>query len=330
MLDTEGCSPREAMTDFLASLRGTDRKPNTIIYYRSALRQFVGWMEDQGFSLADLNARRVRAYFAHRGEEDGVSRTTQYHDWTASRKFLQHCRRQGWLDGDPMGDLRFRKPRPKPVDVPDDGQVLAVLKAVRDRWNPKVNPKARYTQERYRTRIMRRDYCILLALYETGARRSEIINLAREDVKGIDGPAPYLTLRNTKTGEDRPAFVTCKWVEAYRDYLRVRPKAECERLFVGEYGEPLSASWFTKKLVSYAEFAGIDRLTPQAFRRYRSSKLVQSKSDLHEASLILGNSPAVLQAHYLDRNPDRLRERWEASLDQQPITNARAKRTRVE
>ncbi len=318
------------MMDFLASLRGTDRKPNTIIYYRSSLRQLVAWLEEKSLTLEDLNARRVRAYFAHREEADGVSRTTQYHDWTCSRKFFQYCRRQGWMACDPMGDLRFRKPRPKPVDVPADGAVLALLKAVSDRWNPKVNPKARYTAPKYRTRIERRDFCILLALFETGARRGEIINLDKGDVKGLDTSAPYLALRNTKTGEDRPAFVTKRWVEAYRSYLRVRPSCTTERLFVGEYKEPLSASWFTRKLKTYAEFAGIEPLTPQALRRFRSAKLVNSKSDLHEASLILGNSPAVLQAHYLDRDPVRLRERWEASLSEKPIENTRKRRERAD
>ena len=322
-------SPREAMLDFLQSLKGTDRKPATLIYYRSSLRQLIGWMEEAGKDLADLNARTVRRYFADREEKDGVSRTTQYHDWTCSRAFFRYCRRQGWMEGDPMGELRFRKPRPKPVDVPADRAVLALLKAVGDRWNPKLNPKARYTAQKYRTRIQRRDYCILLALFETGARRGEILNLALFDVKAVDTASPYLALRNTKTNEDRPAFVTSKWVEAYRAYLRVRPSTDCDRLFIGEYGERLSASWFTRKLAAYAAFAGIEPLTPQALRRYRSSKLVQSKTDLHEASLILGNSPAVLQAHYLDRDPIRLRQKWEASLSDQPIESTRKKRQRA-
>lgn len=318
-------TPREALNDFLLSLKGTSRKPNTIIFYRSALRQLVRWMEDQQFGLADLHPRRMRAFFAHREEQDGVCRTTLYHDFTGARKFFQFCRQEGYIEGNPLGDLKFLKPPPKPQDCPDDELVAAFLRAFKDRWNPAKNPHARYTCEAYRTRIGRRDYCIALALFLTGARRGEIVTLRLEDVLDGKTKTPSLRLRETKTGQDRNVPVNVEWIEALNAYLRVRPKSDCPALFLGEYGEPLSAAWFGRKFKAYAAFAGCPEMTPQWLRRFRSRKLVIA-GDLWTAALLLGNSPEVLRKHYLARDPDHARAVWLRSLEENPILNKQSER----
>ena len=323
-------TPREAMTDFLESLRGTSRRPNTIIYYQSAVRQMVAWMEEESYQLGDLDNRRVRAYFVYREEECEVSRTTLYHDWTATRAYLRHCRRSGWIDDDPMGDLRFRKPRAAPPDVPSESTVMALLQAIRDRWNPKINRGARWTSEKYRVRIMRRDYCLVLALFETGARRGEIVNLTTPNLCDLDTQAPYLMLRDTKTGQDRWVFVSLDWVEAWKAYQRVRPKAggPHETIWHGEYGGSLSAAWLTRKIKEYRDWAKLPAVTAQHLRRYRASRLIQNKTDLYAAAEILGNSPEVLRRNYLEKNQAHLRERWEASMATKAVVTAKTARRR--
>lgn len=306
---------REALDDFLLGLPGL-RERNTIHYYRSALRQLVGWLEAQALILQDLRIVHMRRYLAWR-EAQGISQTTRYHDATAARVWLEYCRTAGYIAANPMAGVRVRKPPPRVEFVPTAEQVKVLLAAVRARWKPATNPNARYTGQRERTYFERRDYAVVLLIVESGCRLGEACGVRLADV---DYAARTVTFRQTKTDRDRVVPVSEQWLLAVRQYLTVRPKCQATCLFVGQYGEPLTGHWFCHKFPAYLTYAGLPRqMTAQSLRRYRLSEIADDNVMI--ASVIGGNSIKVIRDHYYKQRPEVVRAVWERS---QTLVNKRS------
>lgn len=322
--------PRRAMDDFLLSLEGV-RKPNTVIFYRSSLRQFVTWCEQSDLPISSINLNRCEAYLRAR-REMGSSRTTIYHDATCLRKFLDYCRRQGWLRANPLrrppsdGGLRISKPRPQVGFVPSREQVDQLLRSVKPRWNPAHNPSARLAGERDRDWRARHDFCVILLLAETGCRLGEACSLLLADVNEKNpqwtGHATA-TFRDTKTGQDRTVPVSPDWVKAYRAYLAVRYPSKLPHVFVTSCDRPLTAHWFGAKFADYVRYAGLPaELTAQTLRRRQASNYAR-KGQIKAGSELLGHSPTTLLRHYARMSEEDLITAWRAESEYEPVKRGR-------
>ena len=97
----------EAVADFLLQTRAT-REESTERFYRDRLRMLAPWAEAQGVSLGEFRARHLRAYLAHRADA-GISDRTRRHDASVARAFLKFCRREEYIDGDPLAGFQVPK-----------------------------------------------------------------------------------------------------------------------------------------------------------------------------------------------------------------------------
>lgn len=301
-------SAREAMDDYVLSLKGA-REPNTVIYHRSALRQLVNWMEERGLSLQEFRGRHFDHYLGFR-REGGASDTTRYHDSCCARKWLEYCRREGYVTENPLHSRKFKKPPHRMEYVPTDAEIHALLKATLERRRTAYNPNARFNCQTDRTYFERWDHAMILGYIETGCRLSEMCKLLLCDV---DSANKTLTFRDTKTDQDRQIPVSDKWLEAVKRYLTVRPKqAESDTLFVTTTGRSVKPSWMCDRIRGYAVYAGIPLVTAQAIRRWRLTKLAHE--NILIASLIGGNSVGVIRRHYLRPDIDAMRKTMESTL----------------
>ena len=131
---------------------------------------------------------------------------------------------------------------------------------------------------------------ILMTLYSTGMRRSEVCRLKVSDV---DSERNVIHIRNGKGGRDRDVPLSPKLLETLREYWRwMKPKTW---LFPGYEKGWRADVPITDKVVWYAckeaaRNAGIEkRVTPHLLRHSYATHLLEAGADLRTIQLLLGH-----------------------------------------
>ena len=310
------------MDDFLLQVKGT-REEKTLLYYTCRLTLLVRWAQQQGVGLASFRARDLRQYLAARADA-GVSDATRRHDAVASRAFLKFCKREGYIEGDPLSGYQVPKSPTPYVKCPSEDEVRVLLRAVQERWKPSINLKARFIPASARLFFTRRNFAVIAGLIETGARIGEMLALKLDD---FQKDQRQIAIRSSKGDEPRIVPISDAWTNAVDAYLRVRPKIESDRLFINEYGEPLSPDQFGRIFRSYARYAGLSGFTLHGLRHYAITQL--AKTDVWAASVIAGHKDLKITRQYLHHDPDHLRSvHSQAAPLARLLVNARSQRQR--
>ena len=141
---------------------------------------------------------------------------------------------------------------------------------------------------------------ILMTLYSTGMRRSELVRLKVGDV---DSRRMVIHVRQGKGSKDRDVPLSQKLLETLREYWRwVKPKTY---LFPGQPGKRGSDVPLTAKAVWHAchgavRRAGIQkRISPHSLRHSYATHLLESGADLHTIQLLLGHADMRHMTVYL-------------------------------
>lgn len=139
---------------------------------------------------------------------------------------------------------------------------------------------------------------ILMALYSTGMRRSELVRLRIEDV---DSERMIIHIRKGKGGKDRDVPLCPKLLETLRDYWRwKKPKTW---LFPGEPRS--SGRHLTDKAVWYvcaeaSRYAGLKkRVSPHMLRHSFATHLLEDGADLPTIQMLLGHADLEATSIYL-------------------------------
>jgi integrase/recombinase XerD len=132
---------------------------------------------------------------------------------------------------------------------------------------------------------------ILMTLYSTGMRRSELVRLKVSDV---DSRRMVIHVHQGKGSKDRDVPLSQKLLETLREYWRcVKPKTY---LFPGQPGKRGSDVPLTAKAVWHAchgavRRAGIQKkISPHSLRHSYATHLLESGADLHTIQLLLGHA----------------------------------------
>jgi integrase/recombinase XerD len=187
-----------------------------------------------------------------------------------------------------------------------------------------------------------RDRAMLETLYSTGLRRMELPALAVYDV---DLTRRLVIVREGKGRRDRVIPIGARaaaWVEKY--LLEARPQlliADCETLFLTDYGEPMSPEYLSDRVRRYMHFAGIHK--PGAchlFRHACATHMLENGADTRFIQAMLGHADLSTTQIYTHVSIDKLREIHDAThparmskgastvhaRDAVPATHARAER----
>jgi site-specific recombinase XerD len=141
---------------------------------------------------------------------------------------------------------------------------------------------------------------ILMTLYSTGMRRSELVRLKVSDV---DSRRMVIHVRQGKGSKDRDVPLSQKLLETLREYWRwVKPKTY---LFPGQPRKRGSEVPLTAKAVWHAchgavRRAGIQKkISPHSLRHSYATHLLESGADLHTIQLLLGHADMRHMTVYL-------------------------------
>jgi integrase/recombinase XerD len=284
--------------DHLAVERGA--AANTLASYRRDLRRYVEYLQQHAVSsITEVDAAVLGGFLAHLRSGDEahppLSATSSARAVVAVRGLHRFALRDGLVDVDVSREVKPPTPPrrlPKAISADDVERLLDA---------------AGYA----RTPLAIRDRALLETLYATGARISEAVGLAVDDVDLTD----RTVLLAGKGGKQRRVPLGSFAARALEAYLvQVRPGlvvlgAGTPQLFLNARGGPLSRQSAWLVLRAAAERAGLATgISPHTLRHSFATHLMDGGADVRVVQELLGHSSVTTTQIYTLVTIDRLRE----------------------
>ncbi|MFY1585428.1 site-specific tyrosine recombinase XerD [Micromonospora sp. WMMD734] len=287
---------------------------NTLTSYRRDLERYLDTLAAAGVSdLAAVDARQVEAHLARlrAGDDDHppLAVTSAARAASAVRGLHRFAVREGLTGDDPSRDVRpptpaRRLPRALPVD-----DVVRLLEA--------AGP---VTATGDGAALALRDRALLEFLYGTGARISEAVGVAVDDLDVDEGAV----LLRGKGGRTRLVPIGGYAVDALRAYLvRARPALLAAgrgtpTVFVNARGGPLTRQGAWTVLRRAAGRAGLPvdgphAVSPHTLRHCYATHLLDGGADVRVVQELLGHASVTTTQVYTLVTVDRLREVYATS-----------------
>lgn len=232
---TSPVTVEEATTAFTTELEAKNRSAATITAYRCDLAQFASFLKQTNYTanvVSQVARADISEYLADLGRQ-GVSGVTRARKLATIRELFRFLEASGAILRSPALGLETPKKEKKARSYlqPDEYRAMLSLAG--------ANP---------------RDFCILQVFLQTGLRLTELRELKLSD---IDLQAGILKVGAGKGMQERELSLEGKATRAVKSYLRIRPQVADDRLFLNQYGEPISQRGIQKLVTKYTRAAGI-------------------------------------------------------------------------
>ena len=271
---------------------------DTVRARRIALRRFIGWCAERELAdpcaiTAPVLERYQRHLFTYR-KPDGTPLTlgSQAGALAPLKTWFKWLTREHHIPSNPASELQLPK---QPKRLPRTLLAVADIDAILHEAEPA-------------TPAGLRDRAMLELLYATGLRRMELPALKRYDV---DLNRRLVFVREGKGRRDRVVPLgerAAAWLDKY--LADARPQllaAECDALFVTDYGEPISPAWLADKVKRYMAFAGIERPgATHLFRHACATHMLENGADIRYIQEMLGHTNLATTEIYTHVAIDKL------------------------
>ncbi len=274
------------LEEFLNHLRARGRSRNTVEAYRRDLLQFAEFCDTVGTSPLSVSRDEMRRFPLYLNDS-GLSPSSIGRKITAVRTFYRFLLSRGYISRDPSVVLSTPK-RPKRLPRPIN---LTVLKKMITEWEPEKE------EER-----LAKD--MIMVLYGTGLRISELLSLTAKDVdlntglmrvKGKGGkyrtvpihPTLYPVLERRMAGGDR-LFP----VDRYRAYRLIKR--------------------------AFEKVAGLYGVHPHVLRHTFATHLLEGGADLKTVQELLGHASIGTTEIYTKVSLQRMREVYSRVWEDSP------------
>ncbi len=293
----------ETFLDHQAVERGA--ATNTLLSYRRDLARYVAYLDAQGIrAITDVRATTVGAFLAQLREGDAehqpLSASSAARAVVAVRGLHRFALREGLVTVDVASEVRPPAPPrrlPKAIGLEE---VARLIEAAGIDQTP----------------LAVRDRALLEILYGTGARISEAVGLAVDDVD----LAGQSVLLSGKGGKQRRVPLGRYAAEAIEAYLvRVRPGLAQHGtgtpiLLLNSRGGPLSRQSAWTVLRHAADKAGLtDAISPHTLRHSYATHLLEGGADVRVVQELLGHASVTTTQIYTLVTVDQLREVYAAA-----------------
>jgi len=257
---------------------------NTILAYRDAIKLLLCYAADtlnrsvEDLCVEEIDESVVLNFLDHVEHTRGCSARTRNARLAAIRalfgfiareepSLVLHCQR--------IRTIPLKRTQHKTVGYLEENEMQALLDAVD-----------------FNSRSGVRDNALLLLLYNTGARVSEIVGLNVADLR-LDGTA-HVTLLG-KGSKYRSCPLWPETVEALQDYLRQRTAKDpaTQQLFLNANGSPLTrfgVRHIIGKLATAAKTIAAKAVNPHTIRHSTAMHLLRAGNDVTMVSYWLGHA----------------------------------------
>jgi len=173
-----------------------------------------------------------------------------------------------------------------------------------------------------------RDKALLLLLYNTGARVSEIVQLKLADLR-LDGAAQVKLLGKGKKYRSCPLWP--ETLQALHDYLKQRTPKDpaAQQLFLNANGSPVTRfgmryiiSQYAAKAQSQCPSLAAKTVTPHTLRHTTAMHLLRAGNDVNMVSYWLGHADINTTHTYLEIDMEmkrRMLQTTEAPVVKKPL-----------
>lgn len=314
----------DAIRGFLAFRRLRNLSPHTIARYTTDFRRWTSWRTARGCSerLVDVTIEELRAFFLYLRDEH-VIHSTNPHRPTLDRIGLApetirniwkllHAAWVFWIEEDLLTErqivffARGRIPVPK------------VPQQIRPTYAPAaIEALLAADGQKQQQDTMARDKALILLLYESGMRVSELCGICDEDVTHSERQA----IVTGKGNKQRYVFWTERAAQALEAYLELRPGTSGGPLFRAHgrggrggrsFGKALSPDLVRAMLVRRAERAEttLPASAVHALRHTFAHRFLDQGGDGLYLQQILGHESIVTTMRYVRENPGGLRKMY--------------------
>jgi integrase/recombinase XerC len=234
-------------------------RPETIRSYTISLKQFFSFCNKK---YDEVKATDVRKWLASM-EEKGLKPRTIHLKLSAVKSFYQYCTEENMIIKNPMVTVHTPKL--------DDSL-------------PYYLNKRQVALLQELTRHSLRERAIVEALYTTGVRISELLQIQLEDVKW---DTRQIWIRKGKGNKERFVLFTHECAVRLTSYLEHRG-VESPFLFCNQHGKPLSRVTVEKQFQQYAEQLGF-KVVPHTMRHTFAAHLAEKKMPQSYIQELLGH-----------------------------------------
>jgi integrase/recombinase XerD len=282
---------------FVEQMRLLDWSPRTIDSYRSQLRFFVAYLDQETDveEISTVTPEILHGYQTHLytwtdREGRGLSIATQATRLCAVRSFFRHLVRSDVLLYDPAAGIELPKRKDVLPRVILTKKEMVRLLAVPDTTTP----------------LGLRDRTMVEVLYSTGMRNAELRSLKIYDLDLDRGIARINQGKNAKDRVVPLGRVACTYLREYLTEARPRliaargPEATTEQtLFLSKTGRPLLPLGVIWQLKKHARKAGIDKeITPHTLRHTFATHLLAGRADIRHIQAMLGHASVATTQIY--------------------------------
>jgi integrase/recombinase XerD len=261
---------------------------NTIMAYRDAIKLLLGFAADtlkksvEELGVEDLDESLVLDFLDHVENKRGCSPRTRNARLAAIRALFGFMAREEpsrALHSQTIRTIPLKRTQHKTVDYLEEKEMQALLNAVN-----------------LDSRTGVRDKALLLLLYNTGARVSEIVELKVADLR-LDGSAQVKLLGKGQKYRSCPLWP--ETVEALHDYLKQRTSKDpaAQQIFLNANGLPVTRFGVRYILAQYATAAkspcpsiAAKAVTPHTIRHTTAMHLLRAGNDVNMISYWLGHA----------------------------------------
>ncbi len=295
---------------------------NTVSAYRDTFKLYLAFLSEKAkrpvamLTLSDIDRDGIVNFLQHLENDRGNSIRTRNNRLAAIRTFFNYIAGE-W-----------------PENIFRISQILAIPQK---RWNrpllghlerDEIEALINFTDTS--TWNGERDRTMLLLLYNTGARVSEVIHLQRHDVDLHRQHAVHFYGKGRK---ERVIPLWPKTVKQLKVWLTRIPLTESTPLFPNRFGEPLTRSGVRQRVLVAQQRAtkhcpslSQRKITPHTVRHTTAMHLLQSGVDLSLIALWLGHEQIDTTHQYMEAN---LNMKKVALKSLEPIDSANIKQFRT-
>ncbi len=230
---------------------------NTIKTYLMFITQFMEFVQKKNKNLEEIDKKILKEFLLKTYKERKYKQKSAYNLILALKSFLRFLEKE---------------------------DLISYLKLPKV---PKSLPKA-LTKEEIKKLIQncknKKEKLVLLLLYSTGLRVSELANLKVEDIKLEES---YLIVRGGKGKKDRIIPLSNKVKTLIEEYLKNRKK-DSKYLINNKFGEKISTVYLEKMIREIGKRANI-KVTCHMLRHSFATHILENGADIRVIQEILGH-----------------------------------------
>lgn len=277
---------------------------NTVLSYRDTIKLLLCFAADtlhksvDALTVEDLNMKLILAFLDHLESERGCTANTRNQRLAALRSLFKYIGRQApelLLHAHQVCSISMKSTEEKTIEYLTSEELSALTGSIDQN-----------------TDLGCRDYALVLLLFNTGARVSELVNLNIDDIV-LTGPKINIICKGKKP---RACVLWDDTVKALRTYLELRSprKDEDAHVFLNAVGNPLTRFGVTHILKKYAEVAkgqcpsiATKKITPHVLRHSTAMHLLIIGIEVAMIALWLGHSSMETTNKYVELNMEMKR-----------------------